>query len=242
MSDRGPNQDFMEQERLDPIKDRSYEDAGYLGTSPDDDEEVQDLGFIVDNHSDRRTTLTEHWQRLDDLDTDEALETNRSGPIPHEVARRANPNPPDLFATDYHISNARGEEQEADFVRTSMLNTDPDMNDGMDDFTGESLHADDGATFTTDLHGHVTGAAPGLGTSVPQDLGSAGFQIRDNPLTDGDDARVSIRRDSVGGVDMLQSDDDEIDMETLSDEDLEAMAEQADTDSRAGVGTGMNRP
>ncbi len=52
MSDRGPNQDVMRlSEESQP--DATYRDAGYLGTSAVDDEEVYDLGFIVDHHNDR---------------------------------------------------------------------------------------------------------------------------------------------------------------------------------------------
>ena len=191
MSFKGPNQDLMpvggEARPADEETDATYEDAGYLGTDEDDSEEVRDLGFIVEDHDDRRGTLTENWQRLDDLDTDEPLETNRSGPIPHAVALQERGAPPELFATDYNASHAAAEAQEEDFVETSMLDVDPDINAGADDETSESLEELSGAPAATDIYGRVMGVASGLGTSVPQDLGRGGFQIRDNPLADADD-------------------------------------------------------
>ena len=39
--------------------------ASYLGTDAGDEEEVRDLGFIVDDHDDRRIMLTGDRQRLD---------------------------------------------------------------------------------------------------------------------------------------------------------------------------------
>lgn len=200
MADRGPNQDFMHLEH-DPKKiDAKYRDASYLGDSEEDDEEVQDLGFIVEDHDDRRGTLTEGWQRLDDLDTDEPLETNRSGPIPHEAALIERGAPPEWFATDYNVSHADGEAQEEDFVDTSMRETDPDNNDGVDDDTDETLSGIHGEGLTTDIYGHVGGAAAGLGTSVPQDMGAGGFQIRDNPLMQPQDVEGEIVGDGGLGI------------------------------------------
>ena len=36
----------------------------------DDEEEVFDLGFIIDDRDDRRDSLLASWQPLDDMDTD----------------------------------------------------------------------------------------------------------------------------------------------------------------------------
>ncbi len=213
MSDRGPNQDFM---HLPDQKeaDLTYADASYLGTDAQDDEEVRDLGFIVDDHDDRRITLTGDFQRLDDLDTDEPLETNRSGRIPHEVALRERGVPREWFATDHHVDHVEGERQEEDFVETSMLSPDPAMNEGSRDFTDETFSDREGPAETTNLVGEVQGVASGLGTSLPQDLGSGGFQILENPLPD-DLARETPSPDgelddydneeraSVGAVDIL---------------------------------------
>jgi hypothetical protein len=170
-----------EAERQDP----TYEDATYLGTDPQDEEEVRDLGFIVDDHDDRRVSMLDGWQRLDDLDTNEPLETNRSGSIPHAVGLRERGVSPERFATDYNEQNAVAEEQEEDFVRTSMLSADPEMNDGDEDFTSDSIQGMHGQTLATDIAGGVVGPADGLGTHIAQDLGSGGFQIMDNPLTNG---------------------------------------------------------
>jgi len=166
----------------DEAIDPTYQDASYLGTDEEDEEEVRDLGFIVDDHDDRRIMLTDGFQRLDDLDTDEPLETNRSGKLPHETSLRERGASPDRFATDYHIHHARAEQQEEDFVRTSMLSSDPEMNDGTEDFTDDTLHGIHGDLATTDIMGHLPGVAQGLGSTLAQDLGSGGFQIRDNPL------------------------------------------------------------
>jgi hypothetical protein len=165
-------------ERIDP----TYQDASYLGTDEEEDEEVRDLGFIVDDHDDRRIMLTGGFQRLDNLDTDEPLETNRSGKIPHETSLRERGASPEWFATDYHVGNARAEQQEEDFVRTSMLSSDPEMNDGAEDFTDDTLHNLHGNLASTDIAGHLPGVAQGLGSTLAQDLGTGGFQIRDNPL------------------------------------------------------------
>ncbi len=194
MADRGPNQDEMPQGAVDR-RDASYRDASYLGTSPNDDEEVRDLGFIVEDHDDRRIMLTGGWQRLDDLDTDEPLETNRSGPIPHETALRERGASAEWFATDFHVDNAQGEAQEEDFVQTSMLSMDPDMNEGMDDFTDETLPNVDGVGAYTDITGRVVGVGDGAGTSIAMDLGLAGFEIEENPLAEdaGDTLALSGR-------------------------------------------------
>jgi len=158
-------------------------DSGLAVASFDDDtEEPQDLGFIVEDHDDRRATLTGGWQRLDDLDTDEPLEVNPNGPIPHEVALRERGASPEWFARDYYVTYAKGEGQEADFVETSMLGTDPDSEDGAEDFTNESFHGIHGEPAITDIAGKVPGVAAGLGSSLPQDIGRGGFQIREGPF------------------------------------------------------------
>lgn len=182
MADRGPQSDLTDFTRSPKKSDPTYEDASYLGTDEEDGEEVRDLGFIVEDHDDRRATLTGDWQRLDDLDTNEPLEKNRSGKIPHETSLKERGASGEWFATDYHVDHARGERQEEDFVETSMLSSDPDMEDGVEDFTDDTVRGMHGELEATDIAGHVTGVGYGFGTSLPQDLGSGGFQIRDNPL------------------------------------------------------------
>jgi len=197
MADRGPNQDFMHLEPQPREGDAKYHDASYLGDSEDDEEEVHDLGFIVDDHDDRRASVIEPWQRVDDLDTDEPLETNRSGKIPHQESLIERGAPQEWFATDYNVSHAAAEKQEEDFVRTSMLSSDPDMNDGDADFTDETLSGIHGEELATDIYGHVGGAAAGLGTSLSQDAGQ-GFQIRDNPLMQPVDGPQGVVTDDEG--------------------------------------------
>lgn len=224
MSDRGPNQDFMPQGGEPEPEDATYRDASYLGTSPDDEEEVRDLGFIVEDHDDRRITLTGGWQRLDDLDTDEPLETNRSGAIPHEASLRERGASAEWFATDFNVSHADAEAQEEDFVETSMLSSDPEMNDGSEDFTNETMTGLHGEPVSTDITGHVTGVASGLGTTLSQDLGRGGFQIRDNPLMrpEGQPLSGELLSDEALGL----RDVDEMG----TDAELDALADRASRD------------
>ena len=229
MADRGPQQDQMRigGPRTEP--DPTYDDATYLGTSEDDTEEVRDLGFIVEDHDDRRITLAGDWQRLDDLDTNEPLETNRSGPIPHRESLRERGAPGEWFATDYNVSNADAEAQEEDFVKTSMLQTDPEANDGMDDYTSETMREMDGDALSTDIAGRVVGPAFGLGTSLPQDLGSGGFQIKDNPLADG--PRVPLLEGELSDYDddgrETQDDMDDIPVDMEAARDMPSSGEPA---------------
>src|SRR5439155_14112122 len=120
------------------------------------------------------------WQRLEDLDTDEALETDEDGSLPREAGAGAPPRR--AFASDYNLDHLEGEEQEEDFVETSMLATDPDGGAGADDFTSSADLDNDRRLDTTDIAGHAAGIARGFGTSLPLDIGAEGFQIRDNPL------------------------------------------------------------
>src|SRR5439155_8672472 len=139
-----------------------------------------DLGFIVEDRDDRRIrTIDNNWERLEELDTDEALEAGEDEPLPDDV--RGAP-PAAAFATDYNLGHLEGEEQEEDFVETSMLATDPDGGAGADDFTSSADLDNDRRLDTTDIAGHAAGIARGFGTSLPLDIGAEGFQIRDNPL------------------------------------------------------------
>src|SRR5262245_23760651 len=54
MTDRGPDQDQMKIGAREKTRDSKYRDATYLGTDEEDEEEVRDLGFIVEDHDDRR--------------------------------------------------------------------------------------------------------------------------------------------------------------------------------------------
>src|SRR5437667_5082660 len=105
MTDRGPDQDKMAVGGRERKEDATYRDASYLVTDEEDEEEVHDLGFIVEDHDDRRLSSLAGFQRVEDLDTDEALETNRSGPIPRKRRLERHGVPPESFATDYNLSN-----------------------------------------------------------------------------------------------------------------------------------------
>jgi hypothetical protein len=221
MSDRGPNPDQMPVGGRPDEPDATYRDASYLGTSEDDEEEVQDLGFIVEDRRDERAMLTDGWQRLDDLDTDEPLETNRTGKIPGARQLREEGADDEWFATDYHVDHAAGEEQEADFAATSMLESDPDMNAGMDDFTDETLTELDGDPERVGIRGRAPGVVAGLGTSVPQDIGKGGFAIRDNPLMQPENRPISDERLSDEATGRRDVDD------MGSDAELDALADRA---------------
>lgn len=207
MTDRGPDQDKIPAARVER-RDPTYQDAGYLGTGPRKEDEVQDLGFIVEDHNDRRGTLHENWQRLDDLDTDEPLETNRSGSIPHEVALREAGAPSDAYPRDAYTRTAAAEAQEDDFVETSMLSEDPDAENGVQDFTDETLESQDGELLATSILGQVPGVADGTGSTVPMDLGSGGFQIEENPYgrTQFDERLIAARE--AGTAELDDYDDD----------------------------------
>jgi hypothetical protein len=233
MADRGPNQDFMHLQSSSELEEdeATFRDDGYLGTGEGDEEDVKDLGFIVDDHDDRRIQMTGRWQRLDDLDTDEPLETNRHGNIPHETALREKGVPREYFFTQHQVKNAQAEAQEEDFVQTSMLDVDPDMNAGAEDFTDETIANIHGGPSTTDIAGHVTGVAAGLGTSLAQDLGRGGFQIRDNPLMQPEGQPISGELLSDEALGLRDVD------EMGSDADLERLADQASRDA-SGRGSG----
>jgi hypothetical protein len=220
MADRGPNSDQGRVDKSPGREDRTYEDATYLGTDEEDDVEVQDLGFIVDDREDRRIAFPGAWQRLDEIDTDEPLEEDRTGATPkaHDPARRGLP--PEAFATDYNVSHAEGEEQEDDFAETSMLQSDPDREDGDSDFTDETLRELDGDLMSTDIAGHVAGVTRGLGTRTPQDIGAGGFQIRDNPLMQPQGSPVSSEPVSDEALGLRDLDDmgDEEDLDRLADQ------------------------
>src|SRR5438876_753995 len=98
------------------MSDHKYEDASYLGDPERDEEEleVHDLGFIVDDRDDRRIqTVDGTWDRLEDLDTDEALEVNEDAPLPLDAESGAPP--ADAFATLHNLGHLDAEEQEEDF-------------------------------------------------------------------------------------------------------------------------------
>jgi len=213
------------------MSDQKYKDESYLGDPEDDNAEptVRDLGFIVDDRDDRRArTIDGTWERLDDLDTDEGLETGEDEPLP--LRKSAGAPSPDVFATDYNLSRAEGEEQEEEFVETSMLGIDPDSEAGVDDYTSSADLDADGRLETTDIAGHAAGIARGFGSSSPLDIGSGGFQIRDNPLMQPQDPDQPISNTRLSDEALGLRDVDEMGDE----DDLERLADQAAREEEKG--------
>jgi hypothetical protein len=99
-------------------------------TIREDEQEVYDLGFIVENHDDRRAASLGCWQRLETLDTDEALETDPAGPLPEEAELLRNESAlaagqPDERPPAY----AGAERSEEEFARSNHLLLDPEASD-----------------------------------------------------------------------------------------------------------------
>jgi hypothetical protein len=205
------------------MSDHKYEDESYLGDPEDDklDPEVHDLGFIVEDRDDRRSQVVDGtWDRLEELDTDEGLGVNSGAAIPLDKGSGAPP--VEAFATLYNVGQNEAEEQEEDFVETSMLATDPDGDAGAADFTSESDLDDDGQLETTDIGGHVRGITRGFGTSVPMDIGAGGFQVRDDPLMQPVDPGQPISNDRLSDEALGLRDVDEMG----SAEDLDRLADE----------------
>lgn len=147
----------------------------------DEDEEPRDLGFIVEDREDRRAEWLAGWERLDELDTNEPLETGRHGPLPRAGAGRRQGASQEQFGTESHVDSAAGEAQEAEFVKVSMLATDPEANAGVRELWEDTLRDLQGAPRATDLTGHAPGEPADLGTPLPQDVTGNGFSVRQRP-------------------------------------------------------------
>jgi hypothetical protein len=160
----------------------------HAATVRDDEEEVFDLGFIVDNRDDRRDSLLASWQRLDDLDTDEALETDPAGRLPDEAEALEQEGVPELeYPTDIRLATAEAEGDEEEFAGDNCLMDDPyapPVPDGMgvDDQTSEEdLDGNENPEIVS-IRGRARGVVRGLGTSVPQDIGAGGFSVQPNRM------------------------------------------------------------
>jgi hypothetical protein len=213
------------------MSDQKYRDESYLGDPEEDREEttIRDLGHIVDDRDDRRIrTVDGTWERLQDLDTDEALETDEDGSLPLRPNDGAPPR--SAFATDFNVDHLEGEEQEEDFVETSMLATDPDGGAGADDFTSNADLDNDHRLDTTDIAGHAAGIARGFGTSLPLDIGAGGFQIRDNPLMQPQDPEHPISDANLSDEALGLRDVDDMG----DDAELEQLADRAAREIRDG--------
>jgi hypothetical protein len=154
----------------------------------DDEDEVFDLGFIVEDRDDRRDTLHASWQRLDALDTDESLETGENLPLPQEAVYLEREGvPPSEYPSDARLQHAAAEMQEDDFATDNALVIDPydaPLADNVqrDDPGADDLDADE-TPERVGMRGRAAGVVRGLGTSAPQDIGAGGFSVRDNPLS-----------------------------------------------------------
>jgi hypothetical protein len=209
-------------------------------TVRDDEDEVFDLGFIVDDRDDRRDALLASWQRLDTLDSGEALETGETAPMPREALRLTAKGAPE-FPTDAQIGTEDAERDEEEFATDNALMVDPyaspeeerqDLDAPSDE---EDLDGDD-APDAVSIRGRSPGIALGFGTSLPQDIGAGGFRIRDNPLSvHAADRRHPISTEAFSDVATGNGDVDETGTEAeiarLADEGG-AFAEEEPTGSR----------
>ena len=193
------------------MSDHKVENESYL----------QDLGFIVEDRDDRRIDLVDaNWDRLENLDTDEALEEHQDGTLPLHAKSGAPPT--GAFATQYNLDHLEAEKQEEDFVETSMLATDPEAGAGAHDFTSDSDLDDDGRIEAVDIAGRAPGVARGFGTSVPMDIGSGGFQVRNNPLLQRVDSDQPVSNQRLSDAARGLRDVDEMG----SDEELDRLADE----------------
>jgi hypothetical protein len=97
-------------------------------TIREDEEEVFDLGFIIEDHEDRRAAMFEHWQRLESLDTDEVIETDPGGALPEEIARMRRAGlPEEWYPSDALVTHARAERSEQEFAEANQLLVDPQV-------------------------------------------------------------------------------------------------------------------
>jgi hypothetical protein len=156
-------------------------------TVRDEEPEVHNLSFIVEEHEERRGRRLEPWERLQTLDTDEALETNPTGPLPVEarvLQREGVPTswrPAELVVEDTAVE---GDEEE--FAEATRLLTDADAElqaaAGGGEGEGAAGLERENEPEEVDIEGHAAGITSGFGTSLPQDIGIEGFSVRDNPL------------------------------------------------------------
>jgi hypothetical protein len=152
----------------------------------EDEAEVFDLGFIVEDHEDRRGGLLEHWQRLETLNTDEALETDPYGALPEEARILSRTGVPTAWhPAELSVEHADAESNELEFAESAGLLVDPAA------YSPKSAARRGGSAVSVrdrnqgpgvGLHGYARGIATGFGTSVPQDIGVGGFAVGDNPV------------------------------------------------------------
>jgi hypothetical protein len=152
----------------------------------EDEAEVYDLGFIVEDREDRRGGLLEHWQRLETLDTDEAMETDPRGALPEEARVLSRIGVPAAWhPAELSVEHADAEGSEQEFAESTGLLVDPAAH------SPKSAARRGGCAVPVrdrdqgpgvGLHGYACGIATGFGTSIPQDIGVGGFAVGDNPV------------------------------------------------------------
>jgi hypothetical protein len=175
----------------DAVRRRERESVSGLEptTIRDDEVEVYDLGFIVEDRIDERICLLSGWQRLDDLDTDEALETNPAGSLPDggsvlRAARVAEQRHPGMA----HLGHTKAERDEATFAAMNGLAEDPDWEP--DNVAAmEWRRAQAAVAFWV----HASRVPGGSGTMLPQDIGAAGFSLEEPPAPGPDEPLRSCR-------------------------------------------------
>jgi len=198
----------------------------------DDEEEVHDLGFIVDDHDDHRGDLLQPFQRLETLDTDEPLEEDPDGPLPREAARlRREAVLPDEYPVDFRSANQGAERDEDEFATANRLMADPDeegLTTVLPDADDVAADLDRNARLdTVNILGHAPGIAGGFGSGVPQDIGPQGFSVRDNPLD-----RPAAEQDYPISTELLSD-------EALGTRDVDEMGPEADLDRLADRGAAL---
>ena len=157
-----------------------------LSTIREDEDEVYDLGFIVEEHDDRRGGLLAHWQRLETLDSDEALETDPRGALPEEALSLRRSGVPSAWRPgELSMDYADAERNEQEFAESTGLVVDPAVHSPKRPARrgGRTVYVlDRNLAYGVGLDGCVNGIAPGFGTSVPQDIGIGGFAVADHPV------------------------------------------------------------
>ena len=201
-------------------------------TRDENEDEVRNLADLIEvrqNPTEDDMQVAEIQGDDEDLDIEDALT------FPHKKrgAREVTPDDITDFDGDARTSSPPDDEDDASYmtradVEASMLETDPDPNAGSHD---EDLLGSGNLGRAPDMTGTVTGAAPGLGTHLPIDLGAGGFQIEEPEALD--DPRVTdASEDTDGGLDpSLKGDNDFMDEdESLLEDDLASDGGQIPTD------------
>ena len=191
-------------------------------TRDENEDEVRSLADLIEvrqNPTEDDMEVGEIQGDDEDLDIEDALTFPHKKRAPREVT------PDDItdFDGDARTSSPADDEDDASYmtradVEASMLETDPDPNTGIHD---EDLLGGGNLGRAPDITGTVTGAAPGLGTHLPIDLGAGGFQIEE-PEALGDPRVTDADDDTDAGLDpSLKGDNDFMDEdESLLEDDL----------------------